>query len=179
MRALWPGGIVIACQASIALVFGLAAASKVWRPGAFRQFRDSLPRSLPVTTRLAPALAIAVVLAEVMVTLCVMVPALAAGAFALAGILLLFFTGSILLMMRRDSREPCYCFGASPQPAGRLEMLRNLVVLAVAAAGLVGASKMATPGSYASWESLLMISAGCVFAILIINAREIADLAKP
>ncbi|MFC4148791.1 MauE/DoxX family redox-associated membrane protein [Micromonospora mangrovi] len=179
MPEIWPSGLVVACQAAMAIIFAVAAGSKVWKPSAFRQFCNSLSRTLPIRGRLTSALAATVLLTEAVVALSVTVPALATGAFVLAGVLLVSFTGSTLYTLRQGSREPCFCFGMSAKPAGRLEVLRNLILLAITTVGFAGARDSGSLTYPSLGVTALMVSVGCVFALLVINAREIVDLVKP
>jgi uncharacterized membrane protein YphA (DoxX/SURF4 family) len=54
-------------------------------------------------------------------------------AAALAGVVLLAFTGLMVLNLARGQRPPCACFGArSRRPIGPVSLVRNLVLLALA-----------------------------------------------
>jgi uncharacterized membrane protein YphA (DoxX/SURF4 family) len=59
-------------------------------------------------------------------------------AAALAGLVLLAFTGLLVLNLARGRRPPCACFGAtSRRPIGPWSVVRNLVLLALAAIAFV------------------------------------------
>ena len=50
-----------------------------------------------------------------------------------SGLLLLVFTGLIVIRIRDGSRPPCACFGSrSTRPLGAYHLIRNLVLLALA-----------------------------------------------
>ena len=54
-------------------------------------------------------------------------------AAALAGVVLLAFTGLLILNLARGRRPPCACFGArSRRPIGPGSLVRNVVLLALA-----------------------------------------------
>ena len=54
-------------------------------------------------------------------------------AAALAGVVLLAFTGLLILNLARGRRPPCACFGASSRrPIGPGSLVRNVVLLALA-----------------------------------------------
>ena len=55
------------------------------------------------------------------------------AAAALAGLVLLVFTGLLIVNLARGRRPPCACFGASSRrPIGPGSLVRNLVLLALA-----------------------------------------------
>jgi uncharacterized membrane protein YphA (DoxX/SURF4 family) len=60
------------------------------------------------------------------------------AAAALAGVVLLAFTGLLILNLARGRRPPCACFGASSRrPIGPGSLVRNLVLLALAVIAFV------------------------------------------
>ena len=55
------------------------------------------------------------------------------AAAALAGVVLIAFTGLVVLNLARGRRPPCACFGASSRrPIGPGSLVRNVVLLALA-----------------------------------------------
>ena len=60
------------------------------------------------------------------------------AAAALAAVVLLGFTGVLILNLARGRRPPCACFGASShRPIGPWSLVRNLVLLALAVVAFV------------------------------------------
>ena len=60
------------------------------------------------------------------------------AAAALAGVVLIAFTGLVVLNLARGRRPPCACFGASSRrPIGAGSLVRNLVLLALAVIAFV------------------------------------------
>ena len=60
------------------------------------------------------------------------------AAAALAGLVLLVFTGLLIVNLARGRRPPCACFGASSRrPIGPGSLVRNLVLLALAVIAFV------------------------------------------
>ena len=60
------------------------------------------------------------------------------AAAALAGVVLIAFTGLVVLNLARGRRPPCACFGASSRrPIGPGSLVRNLVLLALAVIAFV------------------------------------------
>src|ERR687892_478014 len=114
----------------LALVFGLAAASKVARWGNWRRAVAAYRIPAPVAT------AIVVPVGEAAVPAAILAGAPAAGA-ALALFLLLGFTAAALRAARSaGDRLPCGCFGGSRRRSVRFILARNLGLglLATAAA---------------------------------------------
>lgn len=174
----WPmspaaAGLTVACQAVLVLTFAAATAGKV-RPAAFRAFRRSLSRGLPVPPVLAAPLSVAVIGAEVVTAVSVAVPATARWGFGLAAVLLSAFTVAVVVMRRRGSTEPCRCFGTSAAPPGRAAVVRNVVLLTTAMFGVAGSSVAARGLPVAAVA--LAVFAGAVTALLLINLDEIAGL---
>ena len=61
------------------------------------------------------------------------------AAAAVAGLVLLVFTGLLILNLARGQRPPCACFGASSRrPIGPGSLVRNLVLVALAVTAFVG-----------------------------------------
>jgi hypothetical protein len=179
MRTVWLDWLTVACQAALFVTFATAAASKTLKAGAFAGFRSSLPRLLAVPRRMAPAVALAVVLVEATIALSVVVPALAVAAFGLAALTMAVFAASIVVMIRRGAAEPCHCFGVSSRPPGRLDVARNLVLLVIAVTGFVAAATSPGTTDLPLAAVALCAVAGGVLALLLINMAEIAELLKP
>lgn len=174
--------LLLACSLTLALVFGMSAASKTGR-SAFGEFASSagplevLPRALR-----RPA-ATATLAAEVVLTVLLLISVVAAFTTALAPVaviayagaaaLLLAFTVAIVLTLRRGSRKPCRCFGAKATPLGPAHVVRNVLLLAVALAGLValtGNSEVAPAGA------ALAGVAGLVAGLLVTRFDDLTDL---
>jgi hypothetical protein len=128
----------------LAGVLGSSAGAKLVLPGSFRQFRDSLPSTLAVPAAWAGPLAAATVTAEALLAAglvsAVFVPALAMPVVVATIGLLGLFTGALVVMIRRGVRQSCHCFGAGDDPPTGRHVLRNALLLAIAAGpGLTGA----------------------------------------
>jgi hypothetical protein len=99
------------------------------RPGA----RDAMA-AFGVAPALAPAVAVVVPLAELVIAVLLIPAATAAWAAAAALLLLAVFTGAILLNLLRGRAPACNCFGAaSGEPIGPASLVRNGVLMALAA----------------------------------------------
>jgi hypothetical protein len=167
--------LVGACSL-IALVFGVSAGSKLRSRRAFSEFVAATGRlsPRPLTAPNSRRLAIAVVAAEVVVVPLVLIPATAPVGLVAGSTLLIAFTGAILLAVRRGERAPCRCFGSATQPLGYAQVIRNLVLLGTALAGLVGALLTTTRPDPAGL--LIAVAAGALGALLVVMADDIAAL---
>lgn len=123
--------------AVVALAFSLAALSKLRAPGRFAvELGDYriLPRIL-----LGPA-AIAIPLAELVCGIGFFLPAFRSAASWAMAILLLAFSGAVLLNLQRGRRNiRCACFGRDDQVLSWSTLVRNsLLLVALLAAAAVG-----------------------------------------
>lgn len=141
--------VVLAARCLVGVVFAVSALSKLRSRRALRDFAASLGQ-FGVLPGMRRPLAVAVALAEaaipVLLTLALAgepaagaaARALTAAGFGLAAMLLAGFAIAIARALRRGVRAPCRCFGASTTPIGRQHLLRNGLLVAVAALGLAG-----------------------------------------
>ncbi|WP_214403254.1 MauE/DoxX family redox-associated membrane protein [Pseudonocardia lacus] len=166
-----------ATTAALLVAFGMSAAAKLADPGAFRR---SLPATLGIPPLRATRLAPVVVAAELAVLPPLVVglwwaPAALVG-FALAGALLVAFTAALASMIRRGVTEPCHCFGAQDSPPGRLDLVRNGLLLAFAATGfLVAGPAFAAPGIEVAGGALLGVAA----ALLVVRLDDLRWMLSP
>jgi hypothetical protein len=135
--------VQIACQVLLALVFCVSAVSKVRGRAAFDGFAAAVRRMAPrwavASPRSVRRLAAALVAAEAATVLLLIVPGLSWAGLAAAALLLSAFSAAVARVLREDERVACRCFGASDVPLRPVHLVRNLVLTAVAAAGLVPA----------------------------------------
>lgn len=164
----------------IGVVFLFSAWSKRPGGGRFKQFSDSLAAMRLLPARFVVPIATVVVCAEAAVVL-LLVPQplrlLAVAGFALAIVLLLGFAVSIGLVLRRGVQASCRCFGGSgAAPFRRHHIVRNLVLVAAAGAGLVAA--LAEPSL--SWEAVALAGVpGVVVALLTTRLDDVVELFAP
>ena len=110
-------------------VFALAVTGKLRAPGAFVAsladfglWRARRPVAYAVIAAEAAVVPLALLLAPV--------------GLALAALLLLAFAGTIAVTLSRGARPSCRCFGAKSAPLRGAHVARNLVLAALALAGL-------------------------------------------
>ncbi|GLH98471.1 MauE/DoxX family redox-associated membrane protein [Phytohabitans aurantiacus] len=171
--------VLIGLRSLIALVFVFSIAGKLRGRRAFDEFLAATvrlsPRPLPAA--LARWLAAGVVAIELAVVLLLTMPATTPIGFAVAAALLLGFTGTIVLALRRGERAPCRCFGSTTQPLGYPQVARNLVLLAAAALGLAGGQLPAASPDLAG--ALVAVGAGALAATVVTMADDITSLFRP
>lgn len=170
--------VEIACRLCLLTVFAVALAGKVSGKDAFAAFAGSLRRMGVVPERTVAVAARASVVTEAVVVVLLAIPArfAAAAGFALAAALLVVFTAAVALSLRRGNAAPCRCFGASSTPLGTRHVARNLLLLAVALAGLAAAP---APGSGTVAGLLVAGAAGAVAGATITAFDDIAALVRP
>jgi hypothetical protein len=161
------------CRCVIGVVFLVSAWSK--RPGSFKEFSDSLAamRLLPARS-VVPVAAFVVFVEAAVVLLMVLLPA---PGFALAVVLLLAFAGSIGVVLRRGVQASCRCFGGSgAAPFRPHHIVRNLVLVAVAVAGLVAV----LTGPALTWQAAALGAVpGAVVALLVTRLDDLVALFAP
>ncbi|MET8910433.1 MauE/DoxX family redox-associated membrane protein [Micromonospora sp. NPDC004551] len=176
--------------ATLWCVFAASAWSKLRSRAAQRAFADSL-RPLPLLPgRLVGPAAAAVTGAEAAIVLGLgwsLVAALAGwpGARAVATLVLLVtslllavLTTGVVLAVRRRTGARCACFGAAERPLGRRHVVRNGLLLAGVAVGLVdaivGSAHRPAPAGAA-----VAVLAGVLGAAVLIRLDDLVELFLP
>lgn len=158
----------IGCGVLLAVVFGWSAAGKLRSPAAFGEFARSLA---PLVRRYTPA---AVLLTAAEVALAPLVLVAPAWGFGLACVLLAVLAAGVLVVVRRRLAVRCRCFGAGGGQLGVRHAVRNLVLLAVGAAGL--AATVAGPAGSTAVGALLAAGAAVVLATLVNHLDDVVEL---
>jgi len=140
--------------------------------------------------RLLPAVAVLLCAAETATAACLIIAgalavtgapgaaALARAALGAAAVLSAVLTGGVAAVIRRGIQARCSCFGAaSSRPLGRIHLIRNLGLLTVACAGLVGA--LLPPGHPTMAGVLLAAGSGAAGALVFIRWEDVTDLFMP
>jgi hypothetical protein len=167
------------------LVFAVSALGKL-RGTARLAFTESLRRLGLLPGRLVPAVAAAVIAAELTVLLGLSgavagvfdlvpaVPVVRLGGVAAAAALLCVLTGGITLALRRGTTARCACFGAESRPLSGRHLVRNTILLLVAAGALVTPAEPARPAG-----ALLGVAAGLLIALVLVRLDDIVELVVP
>lgn len=128
---------------ALGLVFLISSVSKVKSRDSWVAFTESV-RELGVRRDgLVPTAATVVVLAEfaIVILLAVPISGAAVAGFGLAAGLLLIFGAAIATTLRRGVRTSCRCFGTSAAPLSGWHVVRNAVLVLVAAVGAIAATR--------------------------------------
>ena len=173
--------VIVFMRAAIGTTFLTSALFKVVAP---RAFADSLP-ALGVPRRFARAFAVAVILMEATVAVCMLLggPVLPVG-IGLAAVLLLLFSAVLARALARGVGASCHCFGSGSTPVSRTDLVRNGGLFLVLIGGCVtwaifGSSTLLSIGttSYqAPVESIVTAAAGLGVAMAWSQLPEIVTL---
>jgi hypothetical protein len=164
--------VAITSYATLASTFLVALWGKANGRAAFRAFVAGLGEMGPINRRFrAPAAVLVISNEGVALLLLVIWPGAAAG-LVLSIVVPATFTAGLAVSLIRGVREPCHCFGASVAPLSWWHVLRNAVLLAIAAVALIGGPvQAAEPGG-----TVLAVSAGIAVAALIIRVFTAATV---
>lgn len=98
-------------------------------------------------------------------------------AFALALLLLSTFSATLLLVLARNIRASCNCFGHSYQPVTYADVWRNVGIILVAAGGLWATQAAGGTGAGLTFiEMLLLVIIASVFVLVWANLGDIMAL---
>jgi multisubunit Na+/H+ antiporter MnhB subunit len=130
---------VVGCRCLIGTVFLVSAVSKARSATAFRGFANWLAGLTPLPLR-GPRVAAAVVLAEAAIAVSVGLPWTVRPGLTFATVVLGALAIGVFLVVRSGLSTSCQCFGESGAPMGLMHVIRNVVLCAVAAAGVITAA---------------------------------------
>ncbi|MEV5988885.1 MauE/DoxX family redox-associated membrane protein [Streptomyces sp. NPDC052051] len=166
--------VLLAVRLLIGVVFAASVIGKVRGVAAFRRFEEAA-RAMGVPTRLSRPVAVAVVAGECAAVLLLALGPGGAPGFALTLLLLTAFTVGIVRTLRSGTKASCACFGASTAPIGHRHVVRNSVLLALAAFGLVAALSGTAMPSEAAGIAVTAFGA-LTGALLVIFTDELGTL---
>ncbi len=161
----------------LVLVFVAAAAGKTWRHSSFRAFASSLAALRLFPRRLTTSVAMATVAAEAVTAALLAVPATAGAGLVLAMVLLGVFVAGILAARRGGRRVLCRCFGATGTPLGMSHVIRNALLAAVAAVGLVAMAATSTSGPAHPGGLAIAGATAAVGALVVVRMEDLLALA--
>ncbi len=129
----------LACRGLIGMVFAVSVFSKVRSGSAFRAFTSwlaalPLPPGLVRTVGSTPGALMVAASEAAVVLLLALAWTWPAGLLLAAGVLAVYTAGTAVAA-RSGTRVPCRCFGEASAPIGARHVARNVVLLAIAAAG--------------------------------------------
>jgi hypothetical protein len=173
-RGMTVAYVLVACRVLLLLVFVASALGKIRSRTARVGFVQSLRDLRLVPDGTVRAVAAGVIGGEVGAVLLLAAPATVPVGLALAGALLVAFTVSILVTLRRGVRAPCRCFGSAALPLGRRHVLRNGLLLAVVA--LCALSLASTPTQAHPAGLAVAAAAGLTGGALLVFFDELVEL---
>lgn len=169
------------CYCLVGLVFAVSSASKLRGRMAFVEFvrttrvlaTATVPR-YEMSRGGARRTAVVVVSGETAVPVSLVVPGTAEIGLGIAILLLTAFGVGIAAAMRRGLRTSCRCFGSSTAPLGRRHLVRNALLAAAAATGLVLGPGQADPAGMA-----VAAAGALVLTALVVRLDDLIDLFTP
>ncbi|GHF35746.1 hypothetical protein GCM10018790_12110 [Kitasatospora xanthocidica] len=157
--------LLLGCRAVIAVVFAGSALTKF---RARRDFASALRVMAVLPPRLTGAATVGVPVAEAALALLVWVPEpVSTWAFAATGGLIALFSAVLVRLLRQGADVSCSCFGASGVPVSKAHVVRNLVLIAVAAAGLAASTAPGPGGLGPAGVAVVLLVAGFASALII------------
>ncbi|WP_329094031.1 MULTISPECIES: MauE/DoxX family redox-associated membrane protein [unclassified Streptosporangium] len=167
--------LMIACQALLAGVFVIALVGKVRGRAALDEFVASIVALGMFPRARSVAAAYAVLGAEAVVILALVLPYTLLLGFAAATALLIVLTAGISAALRRGRHTPCRCFGASVTPLGRTHVVRNLVLVAVGCIGFAAGAGDAGSAAHPAGVALALATAA-VGALIVVRLDDLVGL---
>lgn len=111
---------------AIGLLFGASAVTKIWQP---RQFIAGVAQYGLVRPRVAPPVAIAVMIGEISASVALVTGVLWFVGAIIGLVLLLVFAVAVTINLRRNRSVPCHCFGTSTTDTISARTLTRIVLL--------------------------------------------------
>ena len=143
------GGLL--ARATLGWVFGAALLSKAAGRARWQSFVDALP-ALGLPSRVSARIAAGLVIAGEACAVALLVCAPRLGA-ELSAAMLAVFTIALVAAVRGNRRAACHCFGGSDAIVGRVHVVRNVLLLAIAvswiAAGASSSAELSARGAAA------------------------------
>ncbi|WP_020391120.1 MauE/DoxX family redox-associated membrane protein [Kribbella catacumbae] len=157
------------------LIFATSALSKV-RPADFTDFRSSVKAMRVAPQGWAGQMAGGVVVAEVCAAALLALGWSITASFAYSLCLLMVFTVSQLVVIRRGSRVACRCFGPSTAPMGWPQVARNIVLIVICTLGITasGSTPPPEPGGV-----IITTVAAAMVALLLVRIDDLVALWLP
>jgi methylamine utilization protein MauE len=166
----------IALRTVLAVVFAVAFVSKVRSRAAFGRFARTLDGFGLLRGRRRTAAALVVPAAEAALLVLLGLPGTALAGFAAALTVLAVFTGAVGWELAAGRTVRCRCFGGGAERIGATQIVRNLVLLGCAAAGVV--LSVTSRGDASAWALVLAVGGALLAAAFIVRWDDLATLAR-
>jgi uncharacterized membrane protein YphA (DoxX/SURF4 family) len=128
---------LLAARCLLATVFAVAALTKLRSASGFRRFSTTLQKLTALPERQAVRVAVGLIVGEALLTVLITLPLAPRAGFALATVFLLMFIGAVVRAVRRGVFAECRCFGDRSSVLSYPVLVRNALLLAIAAPGVV------------------------------------------
>jgi hypothetical protein len=170
--------VALAGRILLATVFLVSASTKLRSAAAFGAFRRSTRRMAILPERLVRPVAVLVVACEAAIVPLLVTPTFVTGllGLALAAVLLAGLAVAIGSIVHRGIDTTCQCFGHSAMPLGKVHIVRNVGLVAVAA---VAAVTGARGGGLEIGGALLAGLAGVLLGALVTVLDDIRQVLQP
>lgn len=170
--------VLVSSRVLLGLVFVCSIAGKVRSADAYGAFRLSVGQLAPPLRRRTKAVAPLVIAAEAAVLAALVVPASVTAGFAAAALLLTGFALALTGVLRRKENAACHCFGGT-EPVAPRHVVRNVLLVGVALAGLVGRSVTEGTAAGSSTGLVLAVGVGALLALFTVTLDDLAHLFGP
>jgi hypothetical protein len=165
------------CRAALAFVFFVACTSKIHSRRSYREFRDSLTDLGLPSAGLLRALSLGIPAAEGGTVILLAINRASWWGLIAAAALVGSFAAGIAVAGARGRVVRCRCFGDSRAPSSSPHLLRNVVLLAAAAAGVLAG--LAPGGPARAPAVVFAVGLGLIAAALFLRWDELAFLFTP
>lgn len=141
------GYLVLVARCLLAAVLLLSTTTKVSGRASFQAFRDWVRDLTVVPPRWVTRVAVLMTAVEAITLLMLALPATYPAGLILAALVMASFAGSAAVLVRRGITVPCRCFGAASagRPMGATEIVRNILLTAIATSAAAAAVLAAPP----------------------------------
>jgi hypothetical protein len=156
----------------LVVVFGSAVAGKVRSRQGFAGFRDSVAAIAPGWLPVGPVSG-GVLVGEAATVVLLAAPGTRLAGYALAAVLLAVFCAGIARVVHRRQTVRCQCFGAGGTALGRGHLVRNGLLVAVAAAGALDTTSVSAP------VALTAATAGALLGLVTTRWEDVTFLLVP
>lgn len=162
----------LACRVICCLVFAVSSYGKLHSKSAFQDFVSWVGSLWALSARFRRPLAVAVAASEILAVLLIAFPRTSAVGLILTASLFLAFSAGIFVILRSKRTIGCNCFGASAAPVSIRHLVRNMLLCAIAVAGIASIGPRATDPA----GVVLVIGIALVVATLLVSLDEIGIL---
>jgi hypothetical protein len=163
--------VVLGARVLVGLVLSIAFVGKLSSRSSFREFCGSLRNVPGVPAAGRVAVAAVITATEGISVVLLIVPATVVLGLGLSALLFVVFTIAPVVAMAKGRALVCRCFGVRNGVIGKAHLVRNVVLLAVAVAGLVTSG--AGRGEATGVQILAAVAAGALGAVALVAWDEL------